>query len=121
MRRQHLLPDPVRHPRLHLARRGDQAMPVGPNKPTLGVGAVTAVRSILLVILAAIAEIGGGCRSGRVREHKGWVWVGAGVIALGRYGGVATLQPDAASVAGRWSRPGTTARAPGDPGSTVAG
>jgi small multidrug resistance family-3 protein len=30
-----------------------------------------------------------------VREHRGWVWIGAGVIALGVYGFVATLQPDA--------------------------
>ena len=30
-----------------------------------------------------------------VREHRGWVWVGGGVIALGAYGFVATLQPDA--------------------------
>ena len=30
-----------------------------------------------------------------VREHKGWVWIGAGVIALGLYGFVATLQPGA--------------------------
>ena len=30
-----------------------------------------------------------------VREHRGWVWIGAGVIALGLYGFVATLQPDA--------------------------
>jgi drug/metabolite transporter superfamily protein YnfA len=29
-----------------------------------------------------------------VREHKGWIWIGAGVIALGLYGFVATLQPD---------------------------
>ncbi|MFW5471137.1 YnfA family protein [Knoellia sp. CPCC 206435] len=26
---------------------------------------------------------------------RGWLWVGAGVIALGLYGFVATLQPDA--------------------------
>jgi small multidrug resistance family-3 protein len=30
-----------------------------------------------------------------VREHRGWVWIGAGVIALGLYGLVATWQPDA--------------------------
>ena len=30
-----------------------------------------------------------------VRDHKGWIWIGAGVIALGIYGFVATLQPDA--------------------------
>ena len=26
---------------------------------------------------------------------RGWIWVGAGVIALGLYGFAATLQPDA--------------------------
>lgn len=30
-----------------------------------------------------------------VREHKGVVWGGLGVVALGIYGFVATLQPDA--------------------------
>jgi small multidrug resistance family-3 protein len=30
-----------------------------------------------------------------VREHRGVLWVGAGVIALGLHGFVATLQPDA--------------------------
>jgi small multidrug resistance family-3 protein len=29
-----------------------------------------------------------------VREHRGWVLIGAGVIALGAYGFIATLQPD---------------------------
>jgi small multidrug resistance family-3 protein len=28
-----------------------------------------------------------------VREHRGLAWVGAGVLALGAYGFVATLQP----------------------------
>lgn len=30
-----------------------------------------------------------------VREHRGLVWIGVGVAALGLYGFVATLQPDA--------------------------
>jgi small multidrug resistance family-3 protein len=30
-----------------------------------------------------------------VREQRGLLWVGAGVVALGLYGFVATLQPDA--------------------------
>ena len=30
-----------------------------------------------------------------VREHRGWLWIGLGVVALGAYGFVATLQPDA--------------------------
>ncbi len=28
-------------------------------------------------------------------RHRGWAWIGFGVIALGAYGFVATLQPDA--------------------------
>jgi small multidrug resistance family-3 protein len=53
-------------------------------------------RSLLLFVAAAVAEIGGAWLVWQgVREHKGWVWVGAGVIALGIYGFVATLQPDA--------------------------
>ena len=54
------------------------------------------LKSILLFLLAAIAEIGGAWLVWQgVREHKGWAWIGAGVIALGLYGFVATLQPDA--------------------------
>lgn len=30
-----------------------------------------------------------------VRKHRGAIWMGAGIVALGRYGFVATLQPDA--------------------------
>ena len=52
-------------------------------------------RSIALFILAAVAEIGGAWLIWQgVREHRGLVWVGAGVVALGLYGFVATLQPD---------------------------
>ena len=53
------------------------------------------LRSILLFVVAAVAEIGGAWlvwQGGR--EHRGWIWVGAGVIALGLYGFVATFQPD---------------------------
>lgn len=54
------------------------------------------VKSILLFILAAVAEIGGAWLIWQgVREHRGLLWVGAGVIALGLYGLIATLQPDA--------------------------
>ncbi|MEO3760751.1 YnfA family protein [Mycobacterium sp. B14F4] len=54
------------------------------------------VRSILLFALAAVAEIGGAWLVWQgVREHRGWLWAGLGVIALGIYGFVATLQPDA--------------------------
>lgn len=54
------------------------------------------LRSIGLFVLAALAEIGGAWLVWQgVREHRGWIWVGAGVIALGLYGFVATLQPEA--------------------------
>jgi small multidrug resistance family-3 protein len=54
------------------------------------------IRSILLFTLAAAAEIGGAWLIWQgVREHRGWFWMGAGVIALGAYGFIATLQPDA--------------------------
>ena len=53
------------------------------------------LRSIALFIVAAVAEIGGAWMVWQgVREHRGLIWVGAGVIALGLYGLVATLQPD---------------------------
>ncbi|WP_353508564.1 YnfA family protein [Intrasporangium sp.] len=57
---------------------------------------MTVARSILLFILAALAEIGGAWLIWQgVRGHRGWLWIGAGVVALGLYGFVATLQPDA--------------------------
>ncbi|MCU1643885.1 MAG: rane protein [Nocardia sp.] len=57
---------------------------------------MTVLRSIMLFALAAVAEIGGAWLIWQgVREHRGWEWMGAGVIALGLYGFVATLQPDA--------------------------
>ena len=56
---------------------------------------MTVVRSIGLFVLAAIAEIGGAWLVWQgVREHRGLLWAGAGVVALGLYGFVATLQPD---------------------------
>jgi len=58
---------------------------------------MTVARSILLFILAAIAEIGGAWLIWQgVREHRGSIWIGAGIVALGVYGFVATLQPDSA-------------------------
>lgn len=52
-------------------------------------------RSLLLFALAALAEIGGAWLVWQgVREHRGVAWIGAGVIALGLYGFVATLQSD---------------------------
>ena len=57
---------------------------------------MTVARSLLLFVLAALAEIGGAWLVWQgVREHRGVAWVGAGIIALGLYGFVATLQPDA--------------------------
>jgi len=57
---------------------------------------MTGLRSIALFIGAAVFEIGGAWLIWQgVREHRGWVWIGAGVVALGVYGFVATLQPDA--------------------------
>lgn len=57
---------------------------------------MTVVRSLLLFALAALAEIGGAWLVWQgVREQRGLAWIGAGVIALGLYGFVATLQPDA--------------------------
>lgn len=54
------------------------------------------LRSVALFVLAAIAEIGGAWLVWQgVREHRGLLWAGAGVIALGLYGFVATWQPDA--------------------------
>jgi small multidrug resistance family-3 protein len=57
---------------------------------------VTVAKSILLFLLAAVAEIGGAWLVWQgVREQRGLLWVGAGVVALGLYGFVATLQPEA--------------------------
>ena len=54
------------------------------------------LKSLALFLIAAVAEIGGAWLVWQgVREHNGWVWIGAGVIALGLYGFVAILQPDA--------------------------
>lgn len=56
---------------------------------------MTIIRSVLLFLLAALAEIGGAWLVWQgVREHKGLLWIGAGIAALGAYGFVATLQPD---------------------------
>jgi small multidrug resistance family-3 protein len=55
---------------------------------------MTVVRSLLLFVLAAVAEIGGAWLVWQgVREHRGWLWIGLGVLALGAYGFVATFQP----------------------------
>jgi small multidrug resistance family-3 protein len=52
-------------------------------------------RSVALFVLAALFEIGGAWLVWQgIREHRGWIWIGAGVIALGLYGVVATWQHD---------------------------
>ena len=56
---------------------------------------MTVIRSIVLFAIAAVAEIGGAWLVWQaVREHRGWWWAAAGVVALGLYGFVATFQPD---------------------------
>ncbi|WP_067807607.1 YnfA family protein [Actinomadura formosensis] len=53
-------------------------------------------RSIALFLAAAVLEIGGAWLVWQgVREHRGWLRAGAGVLALGLYGFAATFQPDA--------------------------
>jgi small multidrug resistance family-3 protein len=57
---------------------------------------VDLLRSVVLFALAALAEIGGAWLVWQgVREQRGLLWIGAGVLALGAYGFVATLQPSA--------------------------
>lgn len=56
---------------------------------------MSVLRSLLLFALAAVAEIGGAWLVWQgVREHRGAIWMGAGVAALGTYGFVATMQED---------------------------
>ena len=56
---------------------------------------MTVARSLVLFAVAAVAEIGGAWLVWQgVREHRGPAWVGAGLVALGLYGFVATLQPE---------------------------
>ena len=56
---------------------------------------MTVARSIVLFVLAALAEIGGAWLIWQgVREHRRLLWIGAGIVALGVYGFVATVQPD---------------------------
>jgi small multidrug resistance family-3 protein len=64
--------------------------------PVIHNGPVTTLRSVVLFVVAAVAEIGGCWMVWQaVREHRGW-WIAAvGVLALGAYGFVAALQPEA--------------------------
>jgi len=55
---------------------------------------MTALKSVVLFVVAALFEIGGAWLVWQgVREHRGWLWIGAGVLALGAYGFVAAFQP----------------------------
>jgi len=55
---------------------------------------MTVLKSVVLFVLAALLEIGGAWLVWQgVREHRGWLWAGAGVLALGAYGFVAAFQP----------------------------
>ena len=56
---------------------------------------MTVLRSVLLFVVAAIAEIGGAWLVWQGwREHRGVLWIAGGIVALGAYGFVATFQPD---------------------------
>jgi small multidrug resistance family-3 protein len=56
---------------------------------------VTVLKSVLLFLLAAVAEIGGAWLIWQGwREHRGLLWIAGGIVALGAYGFVATFQPD---------------------------
>jgi small multidrug resistance family-3 protein len=56
---------------------------------------MSVLRSIVLFVAAAVAEIGGAWMVWQgVREHRGLAWVGAGIAALAAYGFVATFQDD---------------------------
>lgn len=53
-------------------------------------------RSVGLFVLAALLEIGGAWLIWQgVREHRGIGWTAVGIVSLGLYGFVATLQPSA--------------------------
>ncbi|MFI9360840.1 YnfA family protein [Kitasatospora sp. NPDC053057] len=54
------------------------------------------LRSVALFAVAALAEIGGCWLVWQsMREQRPWWLAGLGVVALGAYGFVAALQPDA--------------------------
>ncbi len=56
---------------------------------------MTILRMTVLFVLAAGAEIGGAWLIWQaVREGRPWWWAGLGIMMLGAYGFVATLQPD---------------------------
>ncbi|MFC9689111.1 YnfA family protein [Kribbella sp. NPDC056951] len=52
-------------------------------------------KSVVLFVLAAVAEIGGAWLIWQGwREQRGLWWIAGGVVALSAYGFVATFQPD---------------------------
>lgn len=54
------------------------------------------LQSLILFVAAAFAEIGGAWLVWQgVREQRGIVFVGLGIMSLAAYGFVATFQPDA--------------------------
>ncbi|TCC04956.1 YnfA family protein [Kribbella soli] len=56
---------------------------------------MTVLKSVVLFVLAAVAEIGGAWLIWQGwREHRGLLWIAGGIVALGAYGFVATFQPD---------------------------
>lgn len=56
---------------------------------------MSVLRSLLLFAVAALAEIGGAWLVWQgIRQHRGATWVGAGIVALGAYGFVATIQEE---------------------------
>jgi small multidrug resistance family-3 protein len=56
---------------------------------------VVIAKSADLFIVAALFGLGGAWLVWQgVRESRGLTWIGAGIIVLGLYGFVATLQPD---------------------------
>lgn len=57
---------------------------------------MTVFRIAVLFVLAAIAEIGGAWLVWQaIKENRGWLFAVLGVMALGAYGFIAALQPDA--------------------------
>ena len=57
---------------------------------------VLIIRSVILFLLAALAEIGGAWLIWQGwREHRGLWWIAGGLLALGAYGFAASLQPAA--------------------------
>ncbi len=57
---------------------------------------MTVARIAIVLALAAAAEIGGAWLIWQsVRESRPWWMAGVGILALGAYGFIATLQPDA--------------------------